>query len=165
MATRCEYATNCLPIVSVAAEASGDNMAFNTISYEIQRNLSGNGSIDCDFATVYGFNNGAVAYQNGATSGGSILYPFTGSTFKIVHIKHTGYIYSSATVLGASSTDNLIVYLKKTSDATLVAFATLSPGGSLIIPIGTGVDFSDVNIGFRSSSATNTIAVEVMATT
>jgi hypothetical protein len=163
MSTRIEFSTSCTPKVSVAAEVSGDNMAFDTLAYEIQRSLGGNGSLTVDFATVYGFNNGAVAYEAAAVSGGAILYPFTTTVYKFLHIKHTGHVYSSSTVLGAVSTDNLNVYVKVSATTTL--FALLSPGGSLIIPVGSDIDFSTNNIGFRSSSATLTIAVEVMGTT
>ena len=165
MATRVEFNTSCLPVVTVAAEASGDNMPFETISYEIQRALGGGGTVLCNFTTVLGFNNGAVSYYSAAVSGGAISYPTTGGAWKFVHIKHTGYVYSSTTVLGVASTDNLNIYISLDSGSTNTLFAILSPGASLIIPVGTGLDFSTVVIGHRSSSATLTIAVEVMATT
>lgn len=104
-----------------------------------------------------------MTYQSAAVLAGSISYPLSAlSAYKFVHIRHTGYVYSSGSVLGAVSTDNLVIYIK--IDTEVAASATISPGGSFILPVGAGIDFSTNDIGYKSAG-TSTIAVEVMATT
>lgn len=164
MATRIVYSSSAEPIVTVPLESYQDNAATETTSYEIQQSVGGTGTVACTFALVDGFAAGVRTLYSAAVSGGAIAYPWTnGTAYKFICIKHTGYVYSSGSVLGVASGDNLNVYYYNNSVVTCIA--SVPPGGTFMIPVGSSVDFSDVYFGYRSSSAALTIAVERLAVT
>lgn len=149
MATRVEFAVSCTPIVSVAAEASGDNSAVETISYEIQRSLGGSASVDCDFATVVGFDNGVrtlVAVTTGTSLG-------THTNANYIFVRHTGYSDSGLTT-PTSTYLNVIV--------NAVVVAQLPPGGAIHFPDVAG---NAANKVLTATAGTGTVQVEVMSTT
>lgn len=160
MSSRVEYATSCVPVATVNAEASGDNSAFSTIAYEVQRSLGGKGSVPVGFTTVTGYNNGGVVYQSAAVSGGAISYFQT--DYEFIHIKHMGNKFSSSSVLGVSTSANLRVYIYNYQLDSSLLFFVLPPKASIVIPVGPDLNGTANYIGILSSSATDTVATEIL---
>ena len=146
MATRVEFAVSCTPIVSVAAEASGDNMAVETLSYEIQKSLGGGGSVTANFTTVTGYNNGTPTYVNASASPVS-LGTFT--NIKFLFIRHTGF-----NSLGVATSE----YVSILVSGAIVA--NLGPGQAIVLPY-----YSVTSPVVTAQSQSDDIPVEVMATT
>jgi hypothetical protein len=160
MASRVECAVSILPITTIAAVA-GANAATDVIEPDINKGLSASYSVTIGasggHATV-GYSGGIVAYGNAPISGDSPLQLGSDNTaYKAIFIKHTGFVYSSPTALGAASTENLNVYLE--ADAALARYITLTipPGGAIVIPQITAI----ANCGIHVRSAgSGTLAVE-----
>lgn len=149
MASRVEFAVSCTPIVSVAAEASGDNSAVETISYEIQRSLGGSASVDCDFTTVVGFDNGTRALVAATT--GTTLGTHTNANY--IFVRHTGYSDSGLTTPNTATLNVLV---------NAVVVAQLPAGGAMHFPDVAG---NAANKALTATAGSGTIQVEVMSTT
>jgi len=123
------------------------------------KSLGGNNSLDLSGAidSSLGYDSGTVAYLS-VTSGGVALNADT-SERRLIVIKHTGYLYSSATVLGAATTENFTV----TVGAKVIA--ELGPGDVIVLPNSNGGanDLKTSEITLTSDSSN--IACEFLAVT
>lgn len=162
MASRVQYAVSATPIVTVAAAA--ESPAVDALCADVAKSLGGSGSVTVTWGATVGYAAGAAAYVTSGTAAYTIgqtavtLGTFTSTKF--VHIKHTGYLFSSSSVLGAATTLKLKICMAATiADATTIA--VLNPGDAIILPFNTALT---PTFWAASETASNPIAVEVMGT-
>jgi hypothetical protein len=156
MANRIEYAVSATPIRTIAG-VSGKYAAQDAIEGDINKTLGGNASIATGAAdvTVVGFTAGAVAYGECPASGKLALGGVT--LMDMVFIKNTGKTFSSATVLG-DTTEDLLILHKEYSDTNFTEICRIPPGGAICLP-NTPTLATDCTWAVESSGST-TIAVE-----
>jgi|TARA_B100001094_G_C18088671_1_gene749178 hypothetical protein len=131
------YSVSATPKVTVDA-VDGASMETNSIHENIRKTLGGSGEVTNDGAIDFGgVTNGTTNYLQ-ATSGGVNIGD--GDT-RFIWIKHTGFLWSSASDLGASTTDKVTIFID------LEHIASLAAGEGWIIPLPD-----------TSSTATNFIA-------
>ena len=158
MANRVEYAVSATPIRTIAGDP-GKYAAQDVIEGDINKTLGGNASITTGGTNVavVGFSTGTVAYGNAPANGGAKLALGGVTAMDMVFIKHTGKAYSSATALGDTTEDLLIVY-KETADNTYAEICRIPPGGAICLP---HTPTLATNCAWTvESSSTDTIAVE-----
>ena len=153
MADRIKFAVRCTPIETITDENAAEH---DIIASEVNRSLGGGGdSVSLanytGTAANQGYLNAAVNYKIATHSAGGTALSATEGDF--VFIKNTGYKFSSATVLGASTTDCVMVVYKTLgwvsvsqsgwvegqadgSQAHYFMLAWLKPGQSFILPGG-----------------------------
>jgi len=152
MADRIRFACSATPIETLTDENSGSH---DILASEVKKSLYGSGeSVSFDnysgSGEQQGQTNAAPYYRSAAvTAGGTSLSTRTLGDF--IFIKNTGYNYSSATALGTSSTDYVIVAAKIPAHATgtstggyvsgagadriqYIELATLKPGQAVVLP-------------------------------
>ena len=156
MANRIEYAVSATPVRTIAGVA-GRYAAQDVIEADINKTLGGSASITTGATniTVVGFQTGTVAYGNCPASGKLALGGVT--AMDMVFIKNTVKTYSSATALGDTTADLLIVH-KETADNTYAEICRIPPGGAICLP-NTPTLATDCTWAVESSGST-TIAVE-----
>ena len=131
------WAVSATPKVTVDA-IGGASLETVSLHEDIRKSLGGSGEITYDGAIDFGgVTDGATNYLQ-ATSGGVNI---GNGDSRFIWVKHTGYAWTSSSVLGASSADDLDIYI----DAEHIA--SLNPGEAWIIPLPN-----------TSSTATNFIA-------
>ena len=131
------WSVSATPKVTVDA-VNGASMETVSIHENIRKTLGGSGEVTNDGAIDFGgVTDGAANYLQ-CTSGGVNIGD--GDT-RFIWVKHTGYVWSSASALGAATTDDVNIFI----DAEHIA--TLQPGEAWIIPLPE-----------TSSTATNFIA-------
>lgn len=115
------------------AKESGDDggtMAHDTIHENIRKTLGGSGT-----STTAGAISQGGTFTNGVSStpylqaDNSTTAAIGDGTATFIYVKHTGYLWSSASVLGAATTDTLKIY------ADSEHIATLNAGEAWIIPL------------------------------
>ena len=131
------YAVSATPKVTVDA-VDGASMETNSIHENIRRNLGGSGEVTHAGAIDFGgVTNGATNYLQASSSGVDI----GDSDTRFIWVKHTGFLWSSSSALGAATADKVTIYI----DAEHIA--SLGAGEGWIIPLPD-----------TSSTATNFIA-------
>tara|TARA_Y100001938_G_scaffold147833_1_gene229963 strand:- start:2263 stop:2745 length:483 start_codon:yes stop_codon:yes gene_type:complete len=115
------------------AKESGDDggtMAHDTIHENIRKTLGGSGTSETDGAISQGgtFTNG-VSSTPYLQADNSTTCAIGDGTATFIYVKHTGYLWSSASVLGNATTDTLKIY------ADSEHIATLNAGEAWIIPV------------------------------
>lgn len=152
MADRIRFGVNLTPIETLTDENGGTR---DIVASEVGRSLSGSGeSITISdysaVADVQGYKDAAVNYRSAShASGGTALSTLEGDFF---YIKNTGYKYSSATTLGAATTDCIFVAIQTaayedsvqngwsnsngTPQIHYFEIAFLKPGQAIILPLG-----------------------------
>tara|TARA_R100000664_G_C2703144_1_gene102729 strand:+ start:52 stop:528 length:477 start_codon:yes stop_codon:yes gene_type:complete len=121
-----EWSVSATPKVSLATTA-GVNMQTATLHEDIRRSLGGSGSATTDGAIDFGgVSDGATNYLQADNSGTAVVGNGD-STF--IWIRHTGYLWSSSSALGAATTDTINVKI----DSEVVA--ALKAGEAWIIPL------------------------------
>jgi hypothetical protein len=162
MASRVEYAVSCTPIVTVAAAT--ESPTYDALCVDVAKQLGSSGSVAVTWGTTVGYAAGSPAYVTSGTAaytaGQTAVSLGTFTSTKFVYIKHSGYLYSSSSVLGAATTLKLKICMAATiADATTIA--VLNPGDSIILPFNTAV----TPVFYAASeTASNAIAVIVMGT-
>jgi hypothetical protein len=160
MASRVECAVSILPITTIAASA-GANAATDVIEPDINKGLSASYSVTIGASgghTTVGYSGGTVAYASAPVSGDSPLQLGADNTaYKAIFIKHTGFVYSSPTALGAASTDSLNVYLESVAALANYTTLTIPPGGAIVLPQLTALANCGIHV---RSSGSGTVAVE-----
>ena len=151
MADRIKFAVSAMPIETITDENSGSH---DILASEVGRSLAGSGdSVNltsyATAANIQGYLNAAVNYRDAThAAGGVVLNDSGGGDF--FFIKNTGYVYSSATVLGASTTNCVMVVIKVTAhsegsaggwqtganadDDQYLEIAWLKPGQAIVLP-------------------------------
>ena len=131
------WSVSATPKVTVDA-INGASLETVSLHENIRKTLGGSGEVTNDGAIDFGgVTDGATNYLQ-CTSGGVNIGD--GDT-RFIWMKHTGYVWSSASALGAATTDAVNIFI----DAEHIA--TLQPGEAWIIPLPE-----------TSSTATNFIA-------
>jgi hypothetical protein len=153
MASRVEYAVSATPVAAVGA---GENVATETIAADVNKSIGGSGSVSVTWGSTnyapYVTSASNLAVGQTATSLGT----FTNAKFIV--IKHTGYLFSSASVLGAATTAKLkITMASSIANATTVAI--LNAGDAIVLPYNVACTPTLFSAGDSAS-----IAVEVMET-
>ena len=108
-----QFSVHCTPIEELAQEEGSDTTSI--LASEVGTSLGGNGdSVDLanysGAASTQGYANAAVNYLDMTHSAGGTQIRSGGTDF--IFIKNTGFKFSSATVLGASTTDCILVVIK-----------------------------------------------------
>ena len=158
MASRVDFAVSCTPIVGQAA--AGETPAFEGLAVDVARSLGSSGSVTVTWATTVGYAAGAPANVTTGVTTGTGTTVGTLTSIKFLYIKHTGYLFSSSSVLGAVTTDKVIVCCNSATVAAGITVAVLGPGDSICLPFQTATSA----VFYVAPSSTNAIAVEVMAT-
>ena len=152
MADRIKFAVSATPVETITDENSASH---DILASEVLKQLGGGG----DSLSLAAYNNSAAnqGYLNATvnysiathSAGGTQL---TGIEPDFIFIKNTGYKFSSTTVLGASTTDVVIVAIKTANYETAVQdgwytqaesaiphyfeIAWLQPGQAILLPLG-----------------------------
>ncbi len=150
MADHLQITVSVVPIEELTDENSGTK---KIIASEVAAVLGGSGtSVDLsnfsNAANGQGYLNGAVYYHDATHSAGGVQL---GSPRDAFFIKNTGYKYSSATVVGSSTDDCVMVVLKEvaydsgvdggyqnaagTPQDHFYEIAWLKPGQAIILPL------------------------------
>jgi hypothetical protein len=140
MASRVDYAVSATPIYSYTP--AGEGAAVDVIATDVGKSIGGSGNSTVTWGSTGGFTGGSPAYASTADT-------ITCTSAKFIYLKHTGYVYSSPSALGAVTTANLTV------KAGGVTIAVLEAGGSIVLPLYTA---TTVVLTFTASAST--IAVE-----
>jgi hypothetical protein len=180
MADHINFAVSAVPIEELTDEQSN---TVKVISGEVGRSLGGAGdSVDLSAyngsGANQGFTNGAVVYKDTAIGDGTVPTALSAiDDPDFVYIKNTGHKYSSSSVLGATTTDCILVAISEQawqsstyggyingSNAGVIHYygvAWLKPGQSIVLPYKATVltkmganatDFSGLNMAGDSSS-------------
>lgn len=129
-----KYMISVVPVEELTDENSGTHYI---ISGEVGRTLGsqGNSLPIADYsgtAANQGYKDGAVNYKVASHSaGGTALSGERSPDF--IYIENTGYKFSSATALGASTTDYVMVAVKDTLNSFYYEVAWLAPGSGVVL--------------------------------
>lgn len=186
-----QFAVSATPIEGVGAAQQGGATTF-IIASETTGSIGGSGEVtaletgfDSSGGVAHGYASGAKQYISSASATTPTAFAaLTGIEF--VSIKHTGFAYSSATALGAVTTDYLTIRALNGSDGTDVTdaagidngeqpiIAVLKAGEAIVLPLrggdaGAGDVPSGAFFGHHSTTIANnvggagTIAIEYLA--
>jgi len=122
---KARFSVSMTPVVTVDAVA-GASLETNSLHEDVRKTVGGSGEVTYNGAIDYGgWSDGTPTYLS-ATSGGVTV----GNTdTQLLYIEHTGYEYSSGTVLGDATSGKVSVLID------LEIFARLSAGESIVIPV------------------------------
>ena len=136
MADRIEFSCQATPIETLANDAG--TTGPDVIASETYGNMSSSGTITGwtqvtgTTGTTYGYQNGDVTYISAAAATTPTAFPAV-ATIKFLYVKHTGYVYSSGTTLGASTSDYLTIRALKATDGNTVVAGSISDGEQPIV--------------------------------
>jgi len=165
MASRVSYAVSCTPIVTI--DATTESPAVDALCVDVAKSLGSSGQVTCTWGLTAGYIAGVAQYASSGTAsatyaaGQTATALTTVATPRFVYIRHTGYLYSSATVLGAATTLKLKVCLNATI-AAATTIAVLNPGEAIVLPFNDTVTSPTFCVAPETNA--NAIAIEVMAT-
>ena len=152
MSDRIQFAVSITPIETLTTENSTDQ---DIIASEVGKSLGGGGdsvSLDGyeDVVATQGYADGAVGYLSVTHSAGGTQVRSGATDF--IFIKNTGFKYSSASVLGAVTTDCILIVIKEVAYSAAVdggyqtsagtpqdhfyEIAWLQPGQGILLPCG-----------------------------
>ena len=158
------YSVSMTPITNIDV-VTNQSAAHDVVNSDIGKALGGGADVACSAGhTTEGSytTGGTLAYLN-APATGSRLALFTANTvYDFVFIKHVGFQFTSGTVLGAVSTQNLVLE-QETSSGNFDIICAIPPGGAIVLPnvpaMGSACTFQVASSGDAS------IAVEAVAIT
>ena len=183
MSDRIQFAVSATPIETIASEntPTGDT---DIIASEIGQSMGAGGdSVNlANYSGVVanqGFKDGAVGYKDTSVADGVVPTALTATDDPdFVYIENTGFKYSSPTVLGAITTDCIMVAISEQAWATgtygghclstdsgqihYYGIAWLKPGQGIVLPYSANIitkmganagDFS--NLGMAGTSSSN----------
>ena len=147
------------PITTVSA-STGSYAAHDVINQDIGKKLTGTADVTVDTAahTTVGYADGTVAYIE-AADGAKTQLGADNTAYDFVYIKHTGYIYSSATALGNPASELLDVFIEKTATSAWIKIASLPAGGAMCLP-NFPAQGAGLGIFVQPASGSNHLAVE-----
>jgi len=137
-----QFAVSATPIESVGTSQQGSVDSF-IVASEVGRSIGGSGQVlnletgwDGSGGAAHGYDDGVPYYISSAKATTPTAFSAL-TAVEFVIIKHSGYIYSSATVLGAVNiTDYLTIRtLAGTDGNVLTGLATLDDGEQPIIAV------------------------------
>ena len=148
------WSVSATPVAKETGD-DGGHMAVDTLHENIRKSLGGSGTSATDgvvdFGGTYADGVSSTPYLSASASGVNIGDGDT--TF--LYIKHTGYKYSTATVLGDATAEYITIKI----DAETVA--RLNAGEAWIIPMQGGVSSATNWKALRNGA--DDIAIEVIA--
>ncbi len=155
MADSVNFAVSITPIEELTTAESGGG-TFNVLWPGTAKSLGGSGAYDLTGGHEDNIGYGGSGVPAYVTTGGAINA--NSSELRGLFIKHTGYLYSSPTVLGAATTDNFSI----TVGAVLIA--DLGPGQAIFLPNDGGAANGLVTSAFTTTkSGSSEIAIEFLA--
>lgn len=170
MADRIRTSVHITPIETLTDENSGTH---DVIASEVGRSLGGTAdsvgiSNYSQTAANQGYKDGAANYLDAVHTAGGVIVSGLGNT-DCIYIKNTGFKYSAATTLGASTTDCVMVALRTiayesgvnggwitSADAPTIHFielAWLKPGQAIVLPTG-AISLSITQFGSNANDLT-----------
>ncbi len=133
MADKVRYAVSVTPLEDITDEQSN---TYTVISGEVGQSLGGSGEAPVvDYsasAANQGYKDGAVNYLEAPDGAGGEVAISSESSASFVFIKNTGFVFSSATVLGAANTTRRV---KVTVNSGAIILAILGAGECFIMPV------------------------------
>lgn len=163
MASRVQFAASVTPIVTMTSDDAADH---DSIGSDVGKSLGGSAyiAVGQEVHTTVGYASGTVAYGNAPANAGAKLQLGADATaYDMVFIKHTGYKYSSATVLGLATTNTLDVLVETTAGSAWQKICSIPAGGAILLP---SFPTQGTSKGlWVESSSTDTIAVEYILVT
>jgi len=138
MADHINFNVSATPVEELTDENSN---TVKVISGEVATALGGGGdSVDLtDYsgtAVKQGYKDGAVSYIDITHAAGGVQLTAERAP-DFVFVKNTGYKFSSTTVLGAATTDCVMVVIKDVGNTLFYEIAWLKPGQAALFPCGT----------------------------
>jgi hypothetical protein len=138
MASRVEFAVSVTPVVNIGQDTSIDASSHDVIGGDVGKALGGsaNVSVGQEVHTTVGYGTstaGEVVYLDAAT-GTKTQMGADATAYDMVFIKNPGFIYSTATTLGASSSLALDVYIEYTATSAWAKIASIPAGGAIVLP-------------------------------
>lgn len=168
MADSVRYSVSCTPVEEVTDENS---QTHTVLASEIKSALGGSGTATvADYsasAANQGYKDAAVNYKEAPDGGGGEVAISSESTASFLFIKNTGFVFSSATVLGDSDSSRLV---KVTANSGAIILSCLDAGEAIILKglqaTGTidasGIKIETVNSDGSEASGGNHLAVEYL---
>ena len=162
MASRVEFAVSVTPIVTMTSTDAADKDAIGS---DVAKSLGGSANVATgqEAHTTVGYGSGTVAYLDAAT-GTKTQVGADATAYDMVFIKNTGYVYSSATVLGASSSLALDVYIEYSAATSWAKIASIPAGVAIVLPNFPSQGASK-GIFVQPASGSDDIAVEYILVT
>lgn len=160
--SKVDYTISMTPLTTVSASA-GSYGAHDVINADIGKTLTANAEVTVDTAahTTVGYGTGTagvVAYVE-AADGAKTQLGADNTAYDFVYIKNTGYVYSSATALGAATAIYLDVFIEKTAGSAYIEICSLPPGAAIALP-NFPAQGSSLGIHVQPASGSIHIAVE-----
>lgn len=159
MASRIDFSVSANPVFTVAAAA--ENPTVDVLAADVAKGLGASGSVTVTWGSTVGYAAGAPVYVASATNaaiGQTAITIGTLTSIKGIWIRHTGFIFSSSSVLGAAS----VALLTLTNVAIIAAATTiaiLNPGEAIFLPFNTATTATI----FSAATQAGGVAVELMA--
>ncbi|MAG28171.1 hypothetical protein CMI47_21825 [Candidatus Pacearchaeota archaeon] len=158
------YSVSMTPITNIDV-VSNQSAAHDVVNSDIGKALGGGADVACSAGhTTEGSytTGGTLTYLNAPATSGRLALFTANTVYDFVFIKHTGFQFTSGTVLGAVSTQNLVLE-QETSSSNFDIICAIPPGGAIVLPnvpaMGSGCTFQVASSGDAS------IAVEAVAIT
>ena len=153
------YKVMMTPLTTVAASA-GSYAAHDVVNQDIGKQLNGTADVTVDTAahTTVGYADGVVAYIE-AADGAKTQLGADNTAYDFIYIKHTGFIYSSATAVGNVATELLDVYIETSAGSTYIKICSIPSGGAMCLP-NFPAQGANLGIHVQPASGSNHIAVE-----
>ena len=157
--SKVNYTISMTPLTTVSASADS-YLAHDIINMDIGKRLTANADVTVDTAahTTVGYAAGVVAYVSAAT-GSKTQLGADNTAYDFVYIKNTGFLYSSATVLGDATALYLDVFIEKTAGSAYIEICSLPPGAAVTLP-NFPAQGSSLGIHVQPATGSDHIAVE-----
>ena len=134
---KAKIATSCMVYIDSDSTAAGLYLP-KTLHEDIRKTLGGSGETTVtasgNTASVSGYTDGSPTYIQATSGGTSIGITGDGSADYTIFVKHTGYAWSSSSVLGSTSTDTMNIVITDTDGSTAICTMTLSAGQAVVFP-------------------------------
>ena len=157
--SKVKYKVTIEPLTTVDA-VGGSYAAHDIINQDIGKKLSATADVTVDTAahTTIGYADGTVAYIE-AADGAKTQLGADNTAYDFIYIKHTGFIYSSATAVGNVATELLDVYIETSAGSTYIKICSIPAGGAICLP-NFPAQGANLGIHVQPASGSNHIAVE-----
>ena len=160
MSDSVQYAMSVTPIEELTSAEGASGQTYDVLSSVTDKSLGGSNTLDLTggIESSLGYNEGTVAYLE-VTDSVAVLNSDS-TERRLIFVKHTGYEFNSATVLGDSTTDKFTI----TMGAEIIA--ELGAGDCMILPnAGGGANNCKTSEMGLTGDASSSIACEFLAVT
>ena len=122
---KARFSVSMTPVVTVDAVA-GASLETNSLHEDVRKTVGSSGEVTYAGAIDYGgWTDGTPTYLSASSSGVTV----GNSDTQLLYVEHTGYEYSSGTVLGDATTGKVTLFL----DLEIVA--RLGAGDAMVLPL------------------------------